>query len=47
MGHIAKTFTAGEEILPTQSVKPGVVLSLATDETVLHSCKKVNDCLKL
>jgi len=43
MGHTTKTFTTGEEILPTQSVKPGTVLPLAADETVLNSCKKVNE----
>jgi len=40
MCRTAKTFTAGEEIFPTQSVQPGIVLPLATDEAVLHSCKK-------
>jgi len=43
MGHTAKTFKDGEEILPKKSVKPGIELPLATDETVLHSCKKVNE----
>jgi hypothetical protein len=43
MGHTTKTLTAGKEILPTRSVKPDIMLPLATGETVLYSCKKVNE----